>query len=565
MMEDEGITLLHKTSRAFLKKTAVLTVIILLPMIQTTPPLTTPQLLPSRRLRLAAGAARIVLWLTVTVWVLFGAGWGILHGWIVPRIGEFRPQLEMQASKALGVTVQIGQITARSEGLIPSFELRDIVLFDPQGREAVRLPRLMANLSPSSLWGMGLEQLFIDQPVLEIRRATDGKIYVGGLDITKNQGSGNATIDWIFSQTELFIKGGTVRWTDELRQAPPLALSQVDGVLRNGRRRHLMRLDATPPPEWGDRFSLRGVFRQPLLSAEASQWRDWTGQLYAELGRIDVSHVQQYISFDTFGVALNAGNGSVRAWADVRKGQITSGTFDVALTHVNTQLGQALEPLALASVTGRFSGNRLENGFKFSTQGMHFATPDGLIWPGGNLELLHTDGPGQGIQRNELKADKLDLAALTQIANRLPLARATHDLITSYAPKGLVEEVAAQWQLPASGPVSFAAKGRVSGFEVAAKPSAGVKQLASSSPGSRPGLRELPGRPGVSGASVDFDVTHTGGTAVIKMAQGTLDLPGVFELKLYARTTGLEWRQQANSVSKSFVSRREAAGSALAR
>ena len=112
-------------------------------MIQTTPPLTTPQPLPSRRLRLAAGAARIVLWLTVTVWVLFGAGWGILHGWIVPRIGEFRPHLEMQASKALGVTVQIGQITARSEGLIPSFELRDIVLFDPQGREAVRLPRLL--------------------------------------------------------------------------------------------------------------------------------------------------------------------------------------------------------------------------------------------------------------------------------------------------------------------------------------------------------------------------------------------------------------------------------------
>ena len=529
MLGDEVITLLHKTSRLFFKQTAALTVIILLPMIQTTPLFTTPQTPPSRHLRWVAGGARLLLWLTITVWMLFGASWGVLHGWIVPRIGEFRPHLEIQASKVLGVTVQIGQITAQSNGLIPSFDLRDIVLFDPQGRQAVRLPHLLAVLSPSSLWGMGFEQLFIDQPVLEVRRSADGKIYLGGLDITTNQDDGHAIADWIFSQTELSIKGGTIRWTDELRQAPPLVLTQVDGMLRNGRRRHLMRLDATPPPEWGERFNLRGIFRQPLLSADANQWRAWTGQLYAELGRVDVSRIQQYVSVDTLGIDLKAGNGSVRAWADVRKGQLVGATFDVALTDVNTQLGHALEPLALATATGRFSGNRLENGFLFSTKGLHFTTPDGLNWPGGNLELLHTGTPEDPVQKNELKADKLDLTALTQIASRLPLGVATHNLITSYAPKGLVDDVTARWQVPSSGPVSFAARGRVTGFEVAARPNSGVAQTAPASPGSLPVLHELPGRPGVSGATIDFDVTHTGGKATVKIAQGSLDLPGVFE------------------------------------
>ena len=127
-------------------------------------------------MRWLASSARVLVWFILSVWLLFAASWGLLHGWIVPRIGEFRPRLEMEATKALGVPVRIGQITARSEGLIPSFELRDVVLLDPQGREALRLPRLLAALSPTSLWGKGFEQLHIDQPELDIRRTADGKI-----------------------------------------------------------------------------------------------------------------------------------------------------------------------------------------------------------------------------------------------------------------------------------------------------------------------------------------------------------------------------------------------------
>ncbi|UUZ69953.1 hypothetical protein LP416_12415 [Polaromonas sp. P2-4] len=154
-------------------------------------------------------------------WLLFGLSWFVLHGWIVPRIGEFRPRLETEASKALGVPVRIGRITAYSRGMIPSFELHDVTLLDAQGREALRLPRVLGALSPSSLLGLGFEQLYIDKPELDIRRAADGKTYVGGLDVLQGRGAGySAVADWFFSQTEFVIRGGTVRWTDALRQAP---------------------------------------------------------------------------------------------------------------------------------------------------------------------------------------------------------------------------------------------------------------------------------------------------------------------------------------------------------
>ncbi|MGH8859361.1 MAG: YhdP family protein, partial [Polaromonas sp.] len=356
-----------------------------------------------------ASAIRFLLWLVVAAWLLFGLSWFVLHGWIVPRIGEFRPRLEIEASKALGVPVRIGQITAYSRGMIPSFELHDVTLLDAQGREALRLPRLLGALSPSSLWGLGFEQLYIDKPDLDIRRAADGKIYVGGLDLSKDREAGHSAVaDWFFSQTEFVIRGGTVRWTDELRQAPPLALTQVDWVMRNVRRRHHMRLDATPPAEWGDRFTLRGIFRQSLLSGNAGDFAAWTGQLYAEFDRVDMSRVKQYVSLDRLGVELIGGHGALRAWADVSKGRLTGGTADVALQDVDARLGAKLQPLAFESVAGRIGGRQRANGFDFNTEGLRFRTRDGLQWPGGNVALVHTSEEAGAPQHSELKADKLD-------------------------------------------------------------------------------------------------------------------------------------------------------------
>jgi len=89
---------------------------------------------PTRLLRFVAGFARWSLGCLLTLWLLLAVAWGALHGWIVPRIGEFRPQLEAQAARALGLPVRIGSIAARSEGWLPSIELLDVALLDAQGR-----------------------------------------------------------------------------------------------------------------------------------------------------------------------------------------------------------------------------------------------------------------------------------------------------------------------------------------------------------------------------------------------------------------------------------------------
>jgi uncharacterized protein (TIGR02099 family) len=487
----------------------------------------TPPALPSRRLRWIAQTMRWLLWLLASAWILFALSWFVLHGWIVPRIGDYRPQLEAVASQALGVPVRIGQLSAHSEGMIPSVELRDVTLLDSQGRAALRLPSVMGLLSPSSLWGLGFEQLTIDQPELDIRRTADGKIYVGGLDMSQNLNSGSTAVaDWFFSQSRLVIRSGTVRWTDDMRPAPPLALTQVDWSMRNTLRRHEMRLDATPPAEWGERLSLRGMFRQSLLSRDAGDFAAWNGQLYAEASRLDVSRLRQYVGADTLGVELIRGHGALRAWADVSKGRITGATTDVALRDVDAKLGPQLESLAFESMAGRVTGARRTNGFDLSTQGLGFRIRDGLQWPGGNVTLAYTDTQAGRPQHGEIKADKLDLAALAQITSRLPLSSASHALISSFAPQGLVQSLDARWQGSLAAPVNFSAKGRVAGLSLAAAPAVATSAPRAATASAVPAE---PGRPGISGAEVDFDITQDGGSARIGIVKGALDLPGVFE------------------------------------
>ena len=473
---------------------------------------------------------RVLLWLVAGAWLLFALGLWLLHGWIVPRIDEFRPRLEAEASQALGVPVRIGGIAAQSRFMIPSFELRDVSLLDKEGREAVRLPRLLGALSLTSLWRLGFEQLVIDSPELDIRRGADGRIFVGGLDVSKDMDSGHSRVaDWFFSQTEVVVRNGTLRWTDALRQAPPLELSQVDAVLRSGLRRHQMRLDASPPPGWGERFSLRGIFRQPLLSTSAGDVSMWSGQLYADFKRIDVARLRPYVGFESPGVAIGGGYGALRAWADVRRGKFSGALADVALRDVNARLGAKLEALEFDSLSGRFAGVRRADGFEASTERLEFLTPGGLRWPGGNVALVYAgDQPGAR-EHGTLKADRLDLAALSRIASRLPLDSVTQARIASFAPRGLVESLDARWQGPLDAPAAFAAKGRVTGLSVASLPDDARTSKPGDATGPAEAKRPRPGRPGISGATVDFDVTHEGGQARVKVARGALELPGVFE------------------------------------
>ncbi len=508
---------------------------------------------PSRLLKITAGSAKWLLGLVVAAWLLFAVSVVVLHGWIVPRIGDYRGFVETQASRIIGVPVHIGALSAKSGTLFPTFELRDVVVRDASDREALRLSRVVASMSPRSLWRLSFVQLYIQNPQLDVRLDALGKLHVAGLDMSGQTG-GNDTraVDWFFSQREFVIEGGTVRWTDERRRAEPLLLTDVRFIARNGSRRHAMRLDATPPAGWGERFSLRGNFRQPLLSVRSGNWQRWVGQMYAELPRIDVRRLGQYVSLDA---RIRDGRGGLRAWADVRDGQVVGGAADLALDRIDASLEAGLDPLVLRAVTGRIAGQLKDQTFEFSTTALQFDTADGLRWPGGNLWFQHTPVQGRSPERGAFRADRLDLAALSLIAARLPLGDATHRVLAAYAPRGVVEHIDASWQGSLGDPHQYKARGSVSAFSLASQPAPAPHT----------------GTPGLSGAAIRFDATQDGGKATIAIAQGALDFPGVFEeprIPIDQLSAELQWKRDGDQaqlqVSELRFENADAAGEARA-
>jgi uncharacterized protein YhdP len=163
----------------------------------------------SKFLKTWSGLTRWLLWGVLLAWFFLAVVWTALHWLIVPRIEDFRPLLEARATQALGVPVRLGAVTAHSSGLMPSFVLSDVALIDAQGRVALSLARVLVTVSPRSLWRRGFEQVYIDQPALDIRRGRDGRLSVAGLDVSGPGGPDAGVLDWFFSQVEFVIRGGT--------------------------------------------------------------------------------------------------------------------------------------------------------------------------------------------------------------------------------------------------------------------------------------------------------------------------------------------------------------------
>jgi uncharacterized protein (TIGR02099 family) len=507
-----------------------------------------PVIGPSRLLRFTSAVIALLWWPCVIATLLFALAWGALHGLIVPRIGDLRPNLEKQLTKALGVPVQIGNITAQFNLLAPAFEFTDVRLKDPVGRDALVLNKVIATLSPRSLLHLGFEQVVVDQPELDVRRNAQGRIVVAGFALpeqTAKDDKNNPAADWIFSQRELAIRAGTVRWTDELRGAEPLQLTQVDVVLRNPRRDHVLRVDATPPAGWGQRFSVLADMRSPLLSSKSGQWHEWEGQLYADFSRVDVSQLKRYVDLD-----INAarGQGALRAWLNVAKGQWSQGTLDVALLDVEVTLGRDLKALTMPSLSGRVSGQTVDGGVRIATENLAFKTQEGIVWPGGNLSYLQTghDTSKQGL--GELNADKLDLSALSQIADRLPIGTATHSLIRSLAPEGLVDVVRASWKGHISAPTSYEAQGKARNLSIA--PALGKPTTTTSTANSKT-IAATSSRPGVRGATIDFKLNQQGGQATLAIDKGAVILPDAFEdpnILLDNLKTDAKWTVQGQQI-----------------
>jgi len=494
---------------------------------------------PSWLMRLS----RALAWLALAIGLCIGMGWAALHLWIVPRIGDFRPALERLATRTMGIPVQIGALQAESTGWAPSFELRDIRLLDAQGQPALSLPRVLVAISVRSVLNLGLEQLVLDRPELDVRHTASGQWLVAGLTLGTPGSENSAAADWLFSQREVVVRGGAVRWTSERahqstghdpQDAPALTLTDVDIVLRNTLHRHDLRLDATPPAEWGERFVLMGNFHRGLLSTHPGHFKDWDGQAYAHFPQVDVSLMRQHVRL---GVDLLSGQGRLRLWSDIGGGEWMGGTADLDLRSVSLRLKPDLQPLGFAQISGRVSGHQGTKDWSVKTQQLAFVSDQGLTWPGGNVSVQYNLAQAGQPAKGQLQGKQLDLQALREVALRLPLPEHWHTRLSEHAVEGQVRALRLQWEGPADAMQQY--QGQIEADQLRIQ-----KLAATGTPG-----------PGLQGAQINAQFSQQGGQLQLKMGPDSwLSWPGLMEedaVAIQQLQTDLRWQlhgQQLASV-----------------
>lgn len=505
-------------------------------------------------------AARLLGALLALAGVISVMAWLGLQFFIVPRINEWRPTVEHHATQALGVNVRIDRIEAQRDGLLPKVVLHNVRLIDAQGREALTLPQIDARLSgwalsPTSLLRqqLPLRYLNIHAPALEVRQDPQGRLFIAGLPVNgqssgKDESSGGAA-DWLFSQRQVQILNGRVRWIDEQRHAPALDLSAVNLTLRNGPglagRRHDISFDATPPTEWGQPIKLKAEFSQPLVDTRVfgrgggadqqahapsltrpGDWRTWRGAVEIDLPQADVQTLKRHVDLP---FELDGGAGSVHASFEVANSQLRGAAATVHLRTVRMRLAPKLDALALTRLDGRIAAHFDEQQSSIQAENLSFATEEGWAWPQGDFSLswrapkvdtteqAASMVPGlqiDAITGGELSVRQLDLAALTRLADRMPIGDKLRDKLRQFEPRGLVETLNWQWDDQRGDPLRYSARGRVRGLTLTAQPSADPAGT---------------GRPGLSQMDVSFNATERGGQAEVSVRNGSLTFPGVFD------------------------------------
>ncbi|HEY6721616.1 MAG TPA: YhdP family protein [Burkholderiales bacterium] len=445
--------------------------------------------------------ARIVGWSLVALYFLFAAALLSLRYWILPKVAEYRSDIEQYASKALGQRITIGAIEAGWQGLRPELLLANVTVFDRDGRAALALPAVEATVAWVSavIATPRFYSLVFDRPRLEIRRDEAGKFHVAGIELRTGQTGDAGMVQWVLSQREIVIRDASVSWDDKLRGAPLLELPALNLILRNGFLGHRFALRAKPPATLASALDVRGHLR----GGEIGDLDSWTGEVFAELEYTDLVAWRRWVDYP---LEIHSGKGGVRLWLTLGGRNSTELTADVALSQVAMRVAKDLPPIELEYLQGRLGASQhAGKSFEVFGRKLTLKTGTGIEVPPADFRVRLQPAEGQTPPKGEIEADAIELEPLAKLAEYLPFPKATRARLAATDPRGSIHKLTVAWTGEAEDPQHYSARGSFS-------------KLAARAQDSIPGFSGLTGR---------FEASEKNGNVVLGSGRVAVQLPGI--------------------------------------
>ncbi|MGZ8196725.1 MAG: YhdP family protein, partial [Burkholderiales bacterium] len=441
-----------------------------------------------------------------------------LRYWVLPNIDVYRDDIAAAVSRAANARITIGRISAQWDGMRPHLKLDDVAVYDNAGRRALELSRVDSTLAWRSLltFAVHFHALDIHRPSLAVRRDVNGIVSIAGLEV-KPQAQRSGFGDWLLQQPDVEVHDAVVSWTDELRAAPPLALSGVNLRIVNRGSRHRFGLRAVPPADLAGPIDVRGDLRGDTLELLS----EWNGRLFVQLGHVDLAAWSAWINMPA---EVTRGSGGLRAWLTFSHDELTEAVADLTLSNVRGRLREELPVLELDRLAGRLTWKALAGGFEFSTSRLALAAAGTTLEP--TDFLLRSVAARDGVRQGELHANALNLAPLVMLADKLPIDDELRAHLHAYSPRGALRDLVVKWTGEWNAPRQYSARGR---FESLA-------------------FNRVEKLPGISGLSGNIDGTEKGGTLHVTGERVKLDMPQVFAapIDIDTLTAQIGWTRAQN-------------------
>src|SRR5918999_912854 len=236
---------------------------------------------------------------------------------------------------------------------------------------------------------------------LGVRRDSAGDLYVAGLKLGGADG-GAGFGGWLLGQSEIVVRNADIEWRDEQRGAPPLVLSNLELKLVNSGASHSLGLTARTPAELGGSIELRA-----LVDGTASP----DGRVFLQLGYTDLAAWRAWVDYP---LDVQQGQGALRLWATLSKGELVEATADLALAQVVARLRADLPPLKLDAVRGRLQGRLRAEGYEFASRGLALTVAGGAAIQPGDFQV------GWKSDSGSLAASRIEFDPLMRLAGSLP-------------------------------------------------------------------------------------------------------------------------------------------------
>ncbi len=460
---------------------------------------------------------------------------------VFPNIDSYKDDIAAYASQTAGQKIAIGNIETGWDGISPQFVLKNVDVFDAENRPALRLNDVSASVSWSSvpLLQARLYKLVIKNPELTIRRKADGSIYLAGISLAGE--SKPELPNWLLSQSKIRIKNAQVTWLDDMRQAPPLSLKQLDltlsnPVLNSAFTKHQFEISAIP----SIRTSYIGT-RQAIVASgsfvgnDISKISTWSGTTTAQLKQADLSVWRPWLDYP---VDLKTGTGNANITLDFSDAKIEKVTAQTALNNVSLVLNQQTAPFVAKQLSGDIGWSDFKNTQTISVKNIKLVTNTGLNINSGNGYVASSTKNGKPWLKADLKLDQFDLAAIKQLAPYFKLPENITAKLNSFAPVGELQALALGFEGDASKPISY-------------KINTSFTKLGLTAHNKIPGFSNLSGK---------IIADEDGGELTLNTQKAMLDLKGILRWPVPAdKLTGtVNWRingEKANIVAKDiFIS-----------